>query len=83
MKVERAELEKKIIEYAKETFKEPEMTLQSVLNEAEGYDSMAHVQFLVDIEDWCGVQLEDSEVRRDHTVRDVVEIVEKKLQEKE
>ena len=78
--MERAEVEKNILEFARNTFKEPEMNLQSVLNEAEGYDSMAHVQFLVDIEDWCGVELDDSEVRRDHMLKDVVELVAKKLQ---
>lgn len=80
--MERCEIEEKVLELARSAFKEPDMALQSVLNEAEGYDSMAHVQFLVDIEDWCGLELADTEVRRDHMLKDVVELVERKLRDR-
>ena len=80
--MERCEIEGKVLELARSTFKEPDMALQSVLNEASGYDSMAHVQLLVDIEDWCGVVVNDNEVRRDDALQAVVDLVERKLQEK-
>lgn len=70
----------KILGIAQRIFKDDGLTGTSALHDADGYDSMEHVQFLCELEDEFGVEISDSEVLRNHTIDEVGEIVQKKLQ---
>ena len=71
----------KILNIARKIFKDQDLQMSSSLHDAEGYDSMEHVQFLLELEGLFGVEISDTEVLRNHTIQEVVEVVQKKLQQ--
>lgn len=69
-------MRQKVLALAQEHFRAPELDFQSQLQEGPGYDSMSHVEFLLELEEHYGAEIKDEEVRRDDTVQRVLELVE-------
>lgn len=68
----------KVLEIARRVFRDYDLQESSQLHEADGYDSMEHVQFLCELEEVFGVEITDTEILRNHTILEVVDVVKSK-----
>lgn len=68
-----------VIKLAREIFDDEQLELTTKLEEAYGYDSMAHVQFIVELEGVFNISLEDGEISRTQTFEEVWKVVAKKV----
>ncbi|HWR39071.1 MAG TPA: acyl carrier protein [Patescibacteria group bacterium] len=68
----------KVLELARKIFKDKSITAASELHDAEGYTSLEHFQFLLDLETEFGVEFTDVEIMRNNTIKEVAEMVAKK-----
>lgn len=67
-----------VLKLACKIFKDNSLVAASALQDASGYDSMEHVQFLVELEDAFGVEIQDTEVLRNTTIQEVVALIHQK-----
>lgn len=68
----------KILKISKIVFDDKKLNSHSKLSDASGYDSMTHVQLLVEIFEQLGVAVDYTEIASDSTIEDVAKLLEAK-----
>ena len=66
-----------ILDKAREIFGDDAVTISTPFQEAQGYDSMALMQFLIELEGHFGVSLTEANISRDSTSLEVAEIIDR------
>lgn len=67
-----------LIRLAKETFGDDTIKIDTIIGAIESYDSMAMVQFMIDIEAGFGIELKDDAIDKAMTIQEVWTIIEQK-----
>ncbi len=71
----------KLTEVFRAQFKRPELTLTpiTVASDVQGWDSLAHIRLILNIEKAFGVKFKTSEIASFQNVGDLVALMERKL----
>lgn len=72
-------MEEKIIEIMKEVFDDPSVNSQTSQQNCDNWDSLHHLNFVVELEDAFDISLEPEEIARMQSFDDVVKIVKEKM----
>jgi acyl carrier protein len=72
-----------VLQVARETLNDIKLTAASKLEDAEGFDSMAYVQLMIDLEAQFNINLADENIPRTSTIEEVFEIIKRQLNYKE
>lgn len=71
-------MEKDILEIANSVFNDDSEDIDKPLKDFKEFDSMNHVQLLLEIEMKYDISFDDSDIKKDMTVRDIVGLIHKK-----
>lgn len=72
------DIAKKILLIAQEVFMDNTLTEKSHVAAAIGYDSMAMIQFILELESEFKISLEDVEITKNHFIEQIANIIEMK-----
>lgn len=64
-----------LLKIARNIFKDESIKLDSYLEDAEYYDSMAQIQFVIELENHYKVDIEQEEILPEMTFQEVLEII--------
>jgi len=67
--------ENELLRLARETLQDEGLTLESRLSDAKGYDSLAHVQLMIEIRDAFGVDLDNRGIERGSRIAQIYQLL--------
>lgn len=67
-----------ILTIARETLEDKNLSGSSRLQEGTGYDSMAHVQFVIELEAHFNMKLKEEEILPHYTLEEIMNFIKRK-----
>lgn len=69
-----------VLEIAKETFNDDDISIDSKIEDAKGFDSMALVQFIIELETNLDIRIDEDEIPRTLSFKELNDILVNKSQ---